>query len=396
MAFLTRLKRIKGPLAIITVSMFLNSVGFTIIIPVVPFLIGRYVDASQIGLVVGIITAAYALCQFVAAPVLGAISDHRGRRSVLLLSLLGSVAGYIVFGIGGALWVLFLGRIIDGFTGGNISTMFAYVADITPPQERGRAYGLLGAAGGFGFMMGPAIGGLAGAISLSLPVFVAAAVTFGNVLWAYFALPESLPPTKRAHGFGWAQLNPFAPFAHVFNSATLRIAFAASFGFFFAATMMQSNLSVYLKDVLAFGPVGIGAVLFTVGVMDIVSQGVLTGRLLPRYGERNLARSGLFINAVGFLLIGLVAFVPTVVLIFAAIIVFTLGDGLFQPSISGIIANAAPAAAQGRVQGANQGQQSIARILGPLLAAFLYTIDVSGPYFAGAAIILVALGFLFV
>jgi len=382
------LSLLRGPMGIITVSMFLNFMGFTIIIPVMPFLIGTYVDPSAIGLIVGIITSTYAFGQFIAAPVLGALSDRLGRRPVLLLSLLGSVAGYIVFGAGGALWVLFLGRIIDGLTGGNISTMFAYVADITEREQRGRYYGILGAAGGLGFMLGPAIGGLVGEISLTAPVFVAAAVTFANVLWAYFALPESLTPDKRTNSFNWSQLNSFSLLYQVASVPTLRIAFAASFLFYLGGTMLQSNLSVFLKEVLDFGPAGIGVILFTVGVMDIVSQGFLTGRLLPRLGERNLARLGLFTNAVGFVMIGLVAFVPSVVLIYVAVIVFTLGDGLFQPSIGGIIANAAPSGGQGKVQGANQAQQSIARVLGPLLAAFLYTLAVSAPYFAGAVIIL--------
>ena len=383
-------KSLKGPFGVIAVSMFLNAVGFTIIIPVVPFIVAQYVAEENVGLVVGLIMASFALCQFLAAPVLGAISDQRGRRPVLLLSLAGSIIGYVIFGIGGALWVLFLGRIIDGLTGGNISTMYAYVADTIPPQERGRYYGILGAASGFGFIIGPVIGGITGLYSLSMPLYVAAAVTLGNVLWAYFALPESLPAEKRSKLFEWGHLNPFSPFAHVFSSATLRIAFVAAFLFFFGGTMLQSNLSVFLKDILDFGPGGIAAILLLVGVMDILSQGFLTGRLLPIFGEVKLARAGLVVNGVGFLLIGLVAFFPWVTLLVIAIIVFNLGDGLFQPSISGIIANAAPAGAQGRVQGANQGQQAIARILGPLLAAFLYTVTPSGPYFVGAAVILVA------
>jgi DHA1 family tetracycline resistance protein-like MFS transporter len=305
------------------------------------------------------------------------------------------VAGYLVFGIGGALWVLFLGRIIDGLTSGNISTLLAYVADITPPQERGRTYGLLGAASGFGFIIGPAIGGLAGHYSLALPAFVAALVTFGNILWAFFALPE----TRVSHGqparFAWRQLNPLAPFAHVYRTSTLVIALGAVFFYACGASMWQSNVSVFLKDVLAFGPGGIGVILLVVGVMDIFSQGVLAGRLLPRFGERALASAGLAINAAGILSIAFVAFVPSNVLLGAAVVGITLGDGFVQPSLSGIIANAAPADVQGQVQGANQGQQAIARIVGPLLAAFLYTVTWSGPYVVGAAIVLVALAILF-
>jgi DHA1 family tetracycline resistance protein-like MFS transporter len=310
---------------------------------------------------------------------------------VLLLSLTGSVIGYIVLGIGGALWVLFLGRIIDGLTGGNISTIYAYVADISEPRDRGRYYGILGAAGGLGFIVGPAIGGFVGEFSVTAPMFVAAAVTTANIVWAYFALPESVPADRRGGSFTWSQLNPLSPLTLLSKSAALRIAFAAAFLFYFAATMLQSNVSVFLKDILAFGPAQIGIVLFVVGVMDIVSQGFLTGHLLPRFGERALARGGLFINAFGYILIALVALVPSVVLIFAGVIVLTLGDGLFQPSMGGIIANAAPRGAQGAVQGANQAQQSIARIVGPLLAAYLYTVAPSAPYVVAACVVLLGL-----
>jgi MFS transporter, DHA1 family, tetracycline resistance protein len=385
----------KGPVGILAVSMFLDFTGHTIIIPVIPFIIGHYVPGSRLALMVGLIISSYAFCQFAAAPFLGALSDRCGRRPILLASLVGSVVGYIVFGIGGALWVLFLGRIIDGLTGGNISTLFAYVADITEPAKRGRIYGLLGAAGGFGFIMGPVIGGLAGHFSLSAPVFIAAFLTMANVLWAYFALPESLPRDKRAKTFGWNHLNPFAPFIHVFRIATLRIAFTSAFLFYLAGTMLQGTVSVFLKDILKFGPAGIGMLLLVVGIMDIVSQGYLTGKLLPRFGEASLAGVGLAINAVGFVMVATIACVPSLILLYAAIVVFTLGDGLFQPAINGLIANAAPAGMQGRVQGANQAQQSVARMLGPLLGALLYMLGPSVPYFLGAGLILTALATLF-
>jgi DHA1 family tetracycline resistance protein-like MFS transporter len=381
------MKNLKGPMAFITVSMFLNFLGFTIIIPVIPFLIGKYVSADHIGLYVGIITSVYALCQFFAAPALGALSDKYGRRPILLLSLFGSVVGYIVFGLGGALWILFLGRIIDGLTGGNISTMFAYVADIAEPKDRGQLYGILGAAGGFGFMFGPALGGLFAKFSLGAPLFLAAGVTLINMAWGYFALPESLPKELRAKKFEWNHLSPFTAFSHVFTSTILQILFTASFLFFIAGTAMQATISVFLKDVLSFGPTGIGLVLFAVGVMDIITQGFLTGKLLPKFGEKRLAIAGLSINALGFLAIAAVAFFPSVIFIYIAIIIFNLGDGLFQPAINGLISNSVDNTVQGRIQGANQGMQSIARVIGPLIGAALYIYGRSLPYFAGALII---------
>jgi MFS transporter, DHA1 family, tetracycline resistance protein len=376
-------------IVVIAVSVFLNFTGFTLILPVIPFLVGRYVPQEQIGLYVGLIVSVFALCAFCAAPVLGALSDRYGRRPILMFSLLGSAIGYVIFGLGGALWILFLGRIVDGLTAGNVSTMYAYVADTTAPNERGRVYGLLGAVGGFGFMLGPVIGGMLSVVAPSAPLFAAAALTLGNVAWVYFALSESIAPATRRSSWQWQKLNPLTQLARALSMAALRVPFAAAFSFFFAGAMLQSNFAVYLKDVLQFGPTGIGWVLFTVGVMDIVSQGLLTRVLLKRTSAGVLARLGLFVNAVGFALVAGLAFVPRIEYLLASIVIFTLGDGLFQPSISGIIANAAPADAQGLVQGANQAQQALARMLGPLLAALLSPLAAGAPYWAGALVALI-------
>jgi DHA1 family tetracycline resistance protein-like MFS transporter len=376
----------KGAVIVIAVSVFLNFTGFTLILPVIPFLVGQYVPPEQVGLYVGLIVSVFAFCAFCAAPVLGALSDRYGRRPIMMMSLFGSALGFLIFGFGSALWVLFLGRIIDGLTAGNVSTIYAYVADTVAPAERGRIYGLLGAVGGLGFMLGPVIGGLLGATSPSAPLFAAAALTLGNVAWVYFALPETVAHIGPRPAWRWQQVNPLAQLAHVLGMGGLHVPFAAAFSFFFAGTMLQSNFAVYLKDVLQFGPIGIGWILFVVGVMDIVAQGFLTGKLLPRIGASALAKSGLAISAVGFALIACLVFVPRVEFLLVSIVIFTLGDGLFQPAINAIISNAAPADAQGLVQGANQSQQALARMLGPLLAAVLSPFSLGAPYWAGGLI----------
>jgi DHA1 family tetracycline resistance protein-like MFS transporter len=378
-------------IVVLAVSVFLNFTGFTLILPVIPFLVGQYVAPELVGFYVGLIVSAFAFCAFCAAPVLGALSDRQGRRPIFIISLLGSAAGYVVFGIGGALWVLFLGRIVDGLTAGSISTIYAYVADTSAPQDRGRIYGLLGAIGGFGFMLGPVAGGVLGTLSPTAPLFAAAGLTLVNAAWVYFALPESVRLEKERPAWRWRQMNPLSQLVNVARTPVLRIPFLAAFSFFFAGAMLQSNLSVYLKDVFQFGPTGIGWTLFGVGVMDIISQGFLTRALMPRLGAEALTRLGLAINAVGFGIIACLVFVPRVELLAGSVFVFTLGDGLFQPAMSAIIANAAPANAQGAVQGANQAQQSMARMSGPLLAAFLSPIALSAPYIAGGLVVLLGL-----
>lgn len=360
-------------MAFILVTMFLNFLGFSIIIPILPFLVGKFEhNLNNVALYVGMLLSSYAFCQFLAAPGLGALSDRYGRKPIILVSLLGSVIGYIFLGVGWALWVLFLGRIIDGLTGGNISTIFAYVADITQPSERGKYYGILGAAGGFGFMIGPALGGILAHISLSMPLFVAAGITLLNVIWGYFILPESLPKDHKLEKVDLVHLNPFAQFNHIFSLQILRRLFISGFIFFLAMNALYGNASVFLKDVFRFSVTQIGLLLFFVGILDIISQGFLVRKLIPIVGEAKLAAIGIFLCIVGFASISISSIVTVPLILFIGVVLLNIGDGLFEPSASGLISNSVGPAMQGRVQGANQGMQSVARIIGPLFAAFSY------------------------
>lgn len=370
-------------LSFILITMFLNFLGFSIIIPVLPFLVQKYIpmhQASLVGFYVGLLMSVYALCQFFASPGLGVLSDRFGRRPILLLSLFGSIVGYILLGIGGAMWVLFLGRIIDGLTGGNISTVFAYIADITKPQDRGKYYGYLGAAGGVGFMIGPVIGGYAGALHLALPFYIAAAITLLNMLWGYFVLPESLPMYHRVEKLHLSHLDPFGQFKVILQVPILRIIFGAAFLFFFPLMAFQALNAIYMKDVLSLGPAAIGTVLFVVGIIDIFSQGYLTHTLLPVLGERKLTIVGLILTILGYALFVSVSFIHSLVLLYISVIVVIIGDGLFEPSMSGLISNGVEATMQGRVQGANQSMQSAARVVGPLYGGWAYNIGIAVPY----------------
>jgi DHA1 family tetracycline resistance protein-like MFS transporter len=376
------------------VTAFLSTMGISIIAPVVPFLVQPYVsDPNALALFVGVLTSAYAICQFIAAPGLGALSDRYGRRPILLLCLLGSVVGYLLFGIGGALWVLFLGRIIDGLTGGNISTLFAYVADITPPAERGQYFGKIGAATGVGFMVGPLIGGLAAHLGYGAPLFVGAAITLANTVWGYFFMPESLDRTQRAAALRLVQVNPFRQLRDVFAIMQLRWLLLATFLNVLPFAVLQSNMAVLAKDALNWQPAAIGMVYFGVGLQDIVTQGVLVQRLLPKFGGIKVAIGGMATEIAGYLVIAAAAYAASPPLLILGIMLFASGEAVFGPALGGLISRTVSPREQGRVQGGSQSVQALARVAGPVLGGQLYaSLGPTAPYLSGALLVGLAIG----
>ncbi len=378
----------RAQLVFISATVFLSFIGFSLLVPILPFLAQEYVRGSDsIALVTGLLLSSYALCSFIAAPALGAMSDRWGRRPVLLVSLVGSVVGYLLLGIGGALWVLFLGRVIDGLTGGNVSTAFAYVADVSEPQDRAKYYGLLGAVAGLGFMFGPPIGGLTAQLGVSAPLYLAAAITALNLVWGFFLLPESLAPEDRGETLRALDLNPFAQLGHVIALPSLTPLFGAAFLFFVAFNGMEGNASVYLKDVFDWSARDIGTVLFVAGFFAAFTQGYLVRKLVPRLGAERVALLGLATGVAGLLLAALTARLASTPLLYTGAILFIVGDGLYEPSNNGLISGAAGPKMQGRVQGANQAMQSISRVVGPLLANWVYVFGSALPWLVEAALV---------
>ena len=383
-------------LVFILVTMFLNFLGFSIIIPILPFLIERFIpNPNELALYVGIVFSVYAFCQFLAAPGLGALSDLWGRRPILLLSLFGSVVGYLLMALGGTFWIILLGRIVDGLTGGNISTVYAYLADITDPKDRSKYYGMIGAAGGFGFMIGPAIGGVLGSVHLTLPLFLAAGITAVNMVWGYFVLPESLHTDHRTAKFEPGHLNPFGHLSQLFSVGIIRRLFVTGFIFFFSFNAIYGITSVYTKDVFLWSPTEIGLLLFVVGVVDIIAQGYLVRKLIPKFGEVKLSMIGLCLTITGIAAAAVTSFVPSTILFYIGFIIMNFGDGLLEPSMSGLISNAVGPKLQGKVQGGYQSIQSVARILGPLFAAGVYGYFRGLPYIGVTILFAVSLVVLF-
>lgn len=203
------------------ISVFLCGIGFSIIMPVVPFLVQPYIsNPGEQAIVVTLLTSVYAVCVFFAAPALGALSDKYGRRPLLLVCLLGSAIGYLVFGIGGALWVLFVGRIIEGITGGSIGTIFAYFADIIPPEQRTKYFGWVSAVVGVGTVIGPTLGGLLAKFGYSVPMYFGAIITLLNVVYGFFFMPESLDKNNRLKEITLVRLNPFTQLASLLSIKT--------------------------------------------------------------------------------------------------------------------------------------------------------------------------------
>ena len=379
---------------IITGITVLNAIGLTIVLPILPFLLSEYVSEKEVATYMSALVSVFALCTFFAAPIFGALSDRYGRKRILIFSLLGSAIGYFLLGIGGAIWVLFTGRIIDGLTAGNQSTLFAYISDSTEANERGRWFGILGGAIGLGFMIGPAIGGVLGAISITLPFFVTAGITLLSILCVLILLPESLPIEKRSSQFTLKSFNLYHQFSEVFQLKQARTLLIMGAFFFVGLIIWQFNTSVYLKDELHWGTSFIGAVFMTVGICDILSRVVLLPLLLKKWSEKTLGAIGLLGLSLGLCCLFLSSYFPSGYLIFSAVALIVLGEGLFDPSYNSQLSNAISDTKQGLLQGTNHSLQALYRVIIPIGAATIYTFN-HGIIFAIASIILLVGLFLY-
>ena len=370
----------------------LNAIGMTIVLPLFPFLLEKYVANTKIAATMSLLVSIFAICQFFAAPIFGTLSDRFGRKPILLISLLGSVIGYLLLGIGGALWILFLGRIIDGITAGNQSALFAYISDTTEPHERGKWFGYLGGANGLGFMVGPAIGGLLGAKSITLPFYVTAIITFISIVCIFIFVPESLTTEKRTKQITWKSFNTFTHLKEIFSIKTAKSLIIMGAFFYIGLGIWQFNASIFLKDVFKWGPEFIGGVFVLVGICDILSRVIILPQMLKKYSEQTVGIIGLLGLVVGLGLLFISAFITSVFFIVGAVACIVLGEGLFDPSYNARLSNTVTEDKQGLLQGTSQSLQALYHVLVPLGAAAIYSYNKATVF--GIATILMICGFL--
>jgi MFS transporter, DHA1 family, tetracycline resistance protein len=368
------------PLFIIFLTIFVNLIGFGIIIPLLPFYAQTF-GASPF--VIGLLFAAFSICQLIAAPALGDLSDRYGRRPVLIFSLAGTVVSFAMLAVAHSVAMLFAARIVDGLSGGNISTARAYVADVTEPKDRARAYGVIGAAFGLGFILGPAISGVLAGVSYTAPIWTAAAVTLAATIVAWAWLPETV---HRAHaGVG----NPFRYLPGLMRRPVLRRVLTIDFVYWLAFSIFQTTFALFAQRRFGFDVPHTGYFFAAFGILGAIVQGAFIRPVVRRFGDKRT-----FLIGLGCAAIGLVAMAaaPSVSALVVSMVPLTLGMGFGHPTVASLVSRAARGDEQGRVQGAASALESLGRTIGPVWGnSSLQHWGEGTPYASAAVLVIVTL-----
>lgn len=375
-----------GALGAIFLIVFLDLMGAGILAPVIPFVVKPYREDA---LTVGLLALAFSAAQFVAAPLLGAWSDRRGRRPVLLVCLAGTAASYFLFGAAWSLPVLFAARLLSGFAGGSVTAAQAYIADISEPRDRAKNFGLIGAAFGLGFILGPALGGALSRVSLSAPAYASGALSLVTLLLATATLKETLPPERRAaRAVGWRDLDPFGQIGSALRRSAFRELILATFALNFAMAGLQTNFPVFTHARFGLDASGNAFLFAFLGLMAALTQGYLLRRLTKRTSEGRLAVAGSALFAAGF---AVAAGSRAVWMLYASVALSALGYGLAGPALAGILSSRAGADEQGALLGTAQSAASLTRIIGPVWAGAVFDhLGQGAPYWSGAVFSLAA------
>jgi multidrug resistance protein len=360
----TEVRLRKSPLFIVFTTVFVDLVGFGIVLPLLPFYAERFgADAFIVGMLAG----SFSLMQFIFAPVWGRLSDRIGRRPVILVSLFASAVSYLIFGLARSLVVLFVSRIFAGIASANIAAAQAYIADITTKEQRAKGMGLIGAAFGLGFMFGPVLGGLLSTLGLSAPGLVASGLCLANMVLAYFRLPESLKPSDspRVSKRRFNYQNLTDALSHRCIGSLLVLFFITTFAF----ANTYGTMALFTERQFGYGTSENGYLFAYIGTIAVIIQGGLIGRLTKLFGERRLLVAGAFLMIFGLILIPFAHSLFALLLVLAGL---SIGNGLSNPIVPSLISQCSEAEEQGGTLGISQSMSSLARVIGPLWGGFVF------------------------
>lgn len=379
----------RAAIGFILVTAALDILAMGLVMPVLPALIESFAGSNaEAGIWNGVFVALWAGMQFVASPIIGSLSDRHGRRPVILLSVAGMTIDWVLMALAPSLWWLALARMVGGITSSSFTTVYAYMADITEPENRAKAYGLIGAAFSGGFMLGPVIGGLLGEISPRLPFWAAAGMSALAFLYGWLILPESLKVENRM-AFSWRRANPFGALKLLRSHRELTGLATVNFLLYFAHHVFSAVFVLYAAYRYGWTPIQVGLCLALAGVLDMTVQGLLTGPVVKRLGDRTTMILGLVGGTSGILSMG---FAPTGLLFTLALFPNALW-GLAMPTLQSLMTRRVSESEQGQLQGANNCLASLAGVASPLFFGWVYSQSV-GPAavvpFAGAAFVIAA------
>ena len=385
-------------LLVVFFTILMDLIGFGIIIPISPFF------AESLGAQPWLITllgAVYSLMQFLCAPFWGRQSDKVGRRPVILISIAIAAIGYILFGFAQSVWMLFAARVVSGFGTANFGAAHAIIADTTPPERRARGMGILGAAFGLGFTLGPAFGGFLGAWGMRVPIFTAAALTVLNWWMAYFLLPETRVPGKSEPAPSRSALKEIAELGQDTNLRRLLVVFLV---YSTAFSMMEQVLGLFIESVwVGVAPAHPGAsagrasvltawALMVVGVTAIIVQGGLIGRLVAKFGEKKLVIVGCALVGIALILVPVVGWTSSFPLFLGVMVLLAAGSGVCNPSAHSLLSRAAHDSRQGHTMGVGQSLGALGRVIGPALAGAFFQVTTGLPFFLAGGLILLCCG----
>jgi MFS transporter, DHA1 family, tetracycline resistance protein len=360
----------KSPLLPIFLIVSVDVLGLTIILPLLPFYAEHY-GASPA--VVGLLVSLYAFCQLIAGPMLGRLSDHMGRRPLLLVSQVGTFIGFLILAWAQALWMIFLSRAIDGLTAGNLSLAQAYISDVTKPEDRAKSFALIGIAFGMGFLIGPGLSGFLSKYGYVYPILVAAGLSATSIVCTYFLLPEVTPAAADEATPRKFTILDWGNYARYFREPGLAPLLWQFFAFTMAFSMFMTGFPLFAErrytwHSMAFGPQQVGYVYAFLGLLGVILQGGLIGRLVKMFGETKLARAGFVLGLVGLVWLGFTYSIP---LLLVAVAVASCGTGVIRPTVTSMITQKAGRTEQGVILGLTQSLNSISSIVAPAVAGFL-------------------------